>query len=259
MADLAPRDVVARAIVAERKRTGAPVFLDLTAKGEGFARERFPRIYATCLEFGIDLGRQPVPVAPAAHYAMGGVRTDLDGQTSVARLFAAGEVASTGVHGANRLASNSLLEGLVFGARAGRAMRESHFAPAGATIRSAGKPAKGPRPAMSAGEIHQLAWESCGIIRTGNALADACAALERDAPATPGASESQAARNRRDVALLIARAALARRESRGAHYRTDFPTKSADFEKHSIARRDCEIEFRTGGVAHANRPAPISL
>lgn len=125
MAELAPRDVVARAIVSESLRTGGPIYLDLTHKGTDFARERFPRIYATCLEFGVDLGRQPVPVAPAAHYAMGGVRTDLEGRTTLGRLYAAGEVASTGVHGANRLASNSLLEGVVFGARAGRAMREA--------------------------------------------------------------------------------------------------------------------------------------
>src|SRR5208283_5658612 len=101
------------------------VFLDLTHRGQAFIRQRFPRIYETCLKYGIDLGSQPAPVAPAAHYAMGGVRTDLEGRTSLPRLFAAGEVASTGVHGANRLASNSLLEGVVFGARAGRAMRES--------------------------------------------------------------------------------------------------------------------------------------
>jgi L-aspartate oxidase len=108
MAELAPRDVVARAIVAEMKSTGAPcVYLDLSARGEAFARERFPRIYETCVEYGVDLGNQAVPVAPAAHYAMGGVRTDLDGRSTLTRLFAAGEVASTGVHGANRLASEA--------------------------------------------------------------------------------------------------------------------------------------------------------
>src|SRR4029077_18872474 len=106
--------------------TGSPhVFLDITHRGESFLRERFPRIYETCLRYAVNIGRDPAPVAPAAHYAMGGVHTDLDGRTSVARLFAAGEAACTGVHGANRLASNSLLEGVVFGIRAGRSMRET--------------------------------------------------------------------------------------------------------------------------------------
>ena len=123
--ELAPRDVVARAIVSEMTSTGAPhVFLDVSHRGESFIRERFPRIYETCLRYGVNIANGPAPVAPAAHYAMGGVRTDLDGRTNIARLFAAGEAACTGVHGANRLASNSLLEGVVFGIRAGRAMRE---------------------------------------------------------------------------------------------------------------------------------------
>ena len=124
--ELAPRDVVARAIVAEMGRTRAPhVFLDLSHRGEDFVRKRFPRVYETCLSYGVNVGTGPAPVAPAAHYAMGGVWTDLDGRTTIPRLFAAGEVACTGVHGANRLASNSLLEGVVFGIRAGRAMREA--------------------------------------------------------------------------------------------------------------------------------------
>ena len=126
LGELAPRDVVARAITEEMKRSGSPhVWLDLSHRERGFVRGRFPRIYETCLQYGIDLEKQAAPVAPAAHYAMGGVRTDLEGRTSLPGLFAAGEAACTGVHGANRLASNSLLEGVVFGARAGRAMREA--------------------------------------------------------------------------------------------------------------------------------------
>ena len=236
MAELAPRDVVARAMVMEMKRTGAAcVYLDLTARGETFARERFPRIYATCLEYGVDLGRQAAPVAPAAHYAMGGVRTDLDGRTTISRLFAAGEVASTGVHGANRLASNSLLEGVVFGARAGRAMRD---APAGGG-RQSGVAPPGAIPELTADAIRRLTWENCGIVRNRDELEAACARLQANSR-----RRDVTARNLRDVALLMARAALARRESRGAHYRTDYPSKSAAFEKHSIAKRDCEIEFR---------------
>ena len=126
-------------------------------------RERFPRIYETCLAYGVDLGRQAAPVAPAAHYAMGGVRTDLDGRSTIARLYAAGEVASTGVHGANRLASNSLLEGVVFGARAGRAMREDTVGERAGS----GRAPESAMPAARAGEIRRLAWDSCGIVRNG--------------------------------------------------------------------------------------------
>src|ERR671937_1187186 len=123
-AELAPRAVVTRAIVAEMERTATrTVFLDMTAFDAARLRRRFPKIYSTCMRYGLDLARDPVPVSPAAHYIMGGVRTDLEGRTTLPGLYAAGEVACTGVHGANRLASNSLLEGLVFGARAGDAMR----------------------------------------------------------------------------------------------------------------------------------------
>src|ERR1700750_470346 len=121
-AELAPRDVVTRSIVAEMERTATrTVFLDMTAFDAAHLRRRFPKIYKTCLQYGLDLAREPVPVSPAAHYMMGGVRTDLEGRTTLAGLYAAGEGACTGVPGANRLASNSLLEGLVFGARAGAA------------------------------------------------------------------------------------------------------------------------------------------
>jgi len=121
--ELAPRDVVARAIVSEMHRTNAQnVYLDMTAKPAEFLQKRFPRIYSTCLSYGLDLATDMAPVCPAAHYMMGGVKTDLWGHTSIAGLYAAGETADTGVHGANRLASNSLLEGLVFGARSGQAM-----------------------------------------------------------------------------------------------------------------------------------------
>ena len=245
MAELAPRDVVARAIIAEMSRTGGPAYLDLRAKGEAFARERFPRIHATCLAYGVDIGRQPIPVAPAAHYAMGGVRTGLDGQSTIEGLFAAGEVASTGVHGANRLASNSLLEGVVFGKRAGRAMRDSPPI----SSRRAGTPPQSGFPETTGAEIQGLAWENCGIIREGKALEAVCARLERDASGTSRHTDDPTRHNLRDVALLIARAALARRESRGAHYRRDYPDKSSDFEKHSIARRGQEIEFRVKDIA----------
>ena len=118
--ELAPRDVVSRAIVAEMRATGAPhVFLDLRHRGADFIRARFPRIYETCLQYGVDLATQPAPVHPAAHYMIGGVEVDMLGRTTLAGLYAVGEASCSGLHGANRLGSNSLLEGLTFGARAG--------------------------------------------------------------------------------------------------------------------------------------------
>jgi L-aspartate oxidase len=184
-----------------------------------FLRGRFPRIFETCLRHGFDLTRQRVPVAPAAHYAMGGVWTDLDGRTSLPGLFAAGEVACTGVHGANRLASNSLLEGIVFGARAGRAMRD-----AAGPLRAAGQaPAGFPVPLASEEEVRRIAWEHCGVVRSGQGLQAAIQALEARATgaAPPRSPEDAELRNMHQVALLIARAALARRESRGAHFREE--------------------------------------
>ena len=128
--ELAPRDIVARAIVSEMQRTESThVYLDMTKKSEEFLQKRFPRIYETCLSCGLDLASDLAPVCPAAHYVIGGVKTDLQGRTSLPGLYAAGETAATGVHGANRLASNSLLEGLIFGALAGQAMIKE--APAG--------------------------------------------------------------------------------------------------------------------------------
>ena len=242
--ELAPRDAVSRAIVSEMRREGsAHVFLDLTHRGEGFVRERFPRIFETCLRYGLNLGTQPAPVAPAAHYAMGGVRTDLDGRSSLPGLFAAGEAACTGVHGANRLASNSLLEGMVFGKRAGRAMTEAPL-PEGAVKKRRDTAAArwsgtGPKShrAMSpdlftvpsgSGCIERLMWQHCGIIRDAEGLQNACRELEK-AQAT--------------VPLLIAQCALAREESRGAHFRTDYPQHSSEFEKHSVIQKDSGVTF----------------
>jgi L-aspartate oxidase len=240
--ELAPRDVVARAIVTEMKRTRAShVWLDLTHLDAGFLRQRFPRIHQTCLQYGVDITRQPAPVRPAAHYAMGGVRTDLEGRASLPRLFAAGEVACTGVHGANRLASNSLLEGVVFGARAGRAMRETTANPASKGADAAQFEA----PTVDAAEIRHLAWEQCGIVRCGDGLERAAEHLERyEFQALPPTRERAALRNIHQVALLMAHCALARRESRGAHFRTDFPAKRAEFEKHSIVSKESGVRFQ---------------
>ena len=242
LGELAPRDVVARAIVAEMERTGADsVALDLTHREPGFVRARFPRIYGTCLRYGIDLERQAVAVAPAAHYAMGGIRTDLDGRTNLPRLYAAGEAACTGVHGANRLASNSLLEGVVFGARAGRAMLEW----AAANRPTSGIASESSGSALDADEVRALAWDQCGIVRDATGLRDACRRLEDAALPHPDVSPHPAlVANLRQVALLIARSALAREESRGAHFRRDFPHKETAFRKHSIVRKDSAVTFQ---------------
>ncbi|MCZ2149571.1 MAG: L-aspartate oxidase [Bryobacterales bacterium] len=246
MAELAPRDVVSRNIVQELRRGGEPhVFLDLTHL-TGIA-QRFPRIYQTCLHYGIDLAKQPAPVHPAAHYAMGGVRTDLTGHTTVPRLYAAGEVACTGVHGANRLASNSLLEGIVFGARAAEAMKEWPARPA---FLQPGSPQIS-FPQIREWELRDLAWRDIGLVRDAQGLGRAIRQLEAvDFMALPRTDrQDYELRNIHAVALLIARCALAREESRGGHYRSDFPEKRLEFEKHSIVRLGTDVGLRAKNAA----------
>lgn len=240
MAELAPRDVVSRNIVAELVRTGEPhVYLDLTHLS-GIA-QRFPRIYQTCLQYGIDLAKQPAPVHPAAHYAMGGVRTDLNARSSVERLFAAGEVACTGVHGANRLASNSLLEGIVFGARAAEAMKEFSSRPA--SVR-----AEAPAPVFPTGtslDLRTLAWRKAGLVRNGASLEAAihCLASSEMRLVEKPHRDDFERRNIHTMVELIARSALAREESRGGHYREDFPVKRVEFEKHSSVTKGEAVRF----------------
>ena len=208
--ELAPRDVVARAIHAERA-AGRGALLDATeAVGAHFPHE-FPAVFAACMSAGIDPRVQPIPVTPAVHYHMGGVATDLDGRTSLPGLLAAGECASTGVHGANRMASNSLLEAAVFGARAGRAARD---------LKAGGEPvAAEPAPDLPDAALQglrQAMSRDAGVIRDADGLARLVSAIDV-LEAAHGPAPTLVA------AGLIARAALARQESRGGHFRADFP------------------------------------
>ena len=259
--ELAPRDIVSRAIVMEMRKTGAEfVYLDLTGLNEEHVKSRFPRIYATCLQYGLDITTDLLPVRPAAHYAMGGVATDLHGNTSLAGLYAAGEVASTGVHGANRLASNSLLEGLVYGARAG-ASAHKHACHSHAKA-DAANPATAVSKAGAHAEDHsadsstdteqivkclrEIMWDKVGIIREQSALASAVCQLGEFSieETVPLDRQCQEARNMLTVARLIAASALARRESRGAHYRTDMPFKDDSTPPcHSFIKKDSAATF----------------
>ena len=237
--DLAPRDVVARSIVREMDMTGGSVFLSLAHLDPDYVVHRFPTIADMCKQMRLDLARDPIPVGPAAHYVMGGVDTDQWGHTSIPGLLAAGEVACTGVHGANRLASNSLLEGLVFGARAAIAMQEP---PSAAAMRPGRKSAASvantqasanSQRALTTPEVRDLMWKSVGLFRTREGLQMAVSKLDasytahRDALISAPADDADAWKqfNLVTVARLIARAGLRREESRGAHYRDDFPKR----------------------------------
>ena len=245
LAELAPRDVVARAIAHELEVSKAAepvVYLDLTHLDADRLRARFPRIYSTCMKYNIDIATDLIPVRPAAHYAMGGVRTDLDGRTNLPGLYAAGEVACTGVHGANLLASNSLLEGLVFGARTGIVARQEHGKVDSNPTMKPGNPVSSGQPRGPGAEeviraVRDVTWKDIGIVRSGSGLRSAIEQLEKWRECLPAKTSRRSceAHNIHHTALLIAYSALARHESRGAHYRLDFPTHDdAHFQKHSI-------------------------
>lgn len=253
-AELAPRDVVARGIAMQMAAQGGrPVLLDATRLGAEFLRQRFPSIDAACHSRGLNWAMEPIPVTPAAHYWMGGVRTDLWGRTSIPGLFAVGEVACTGVHGANRLASNSLLESLVFAWRCGDLLlEESSFCWRGngwpilqqeaQTILSSGPVDSNSSALFDREQLQTLMWKAVGIERKGEDLAAAVEQLNRwhvDGASVPSLETA----NLLLLARVTAAAALARHESRGAHFREDYPESSAAWQ-HSLV-----YEFKEQKVA----------
>ncbi len=248
--ELAPRDVVARAIDSELKRTGAEcVYLDMTHLNAAFLRKRFPNIYAKCLSLGIDIAKKPIPVVPAAHFFCGGVRADADGRTAMPGLYAVGEVSHTGLHGANRLASNSLLESCVFSHRAAEAIKGEP------RLRATAKPLSwttgNARPSDEAviithnwDEIRTLMWNYVGIVRSNKRLARASARVRIiseeivkyywDFFLTRDLLEL---RNIACLADVIIRSARRRKESRGLHYTVDYPEASPKFLKPTAVDR----------------------
>ncbi|MCS7313105.1 MAG: L-aspartate oxidase [Acidobacteria bacterium] len=241
--ELAPRDIVARAMFLEIQQTGTPVCLDTSPLGESFARERFPRVAQVCAQFGLTLGRDRIPVVPAAHYYMGGIRTDAWGRTGLPGLYAAGEVACNGVHGANRLASNSLLDGLVFGARAGQALWEdTEGIPMRTKFPALPASYQKPPPAELPSEpppFPDLAWKHCGLVRTETGLKTALEHLSewlRTWPYPVPVRWVMEALNAMQTLYLLAGFAYLRQESRGAHYREDCPAERPEWRRHQVFR-----------------------
>ncbi|MBI4686031.1 MAG: L-aspartate oxidase [Nitrospirae bacterium] len=255
-AELASRDVVSRAIISEMVRTQSNhVYLDMTHLEKNFVQKRFPKIYSTCLQYNLDLTDTLIPVSPAAHYIMGGVKTDNNGATSIKGLYAAGEVACTGVHGANRLASNSLLEGLVYGARAGKAALEF-----GVRSSKSGIPEVTgeyiptyhsiPEHDEIRRTLRKLMWERVGIIRCRESLDDAIRSLSEWSFILDKAFFTRRElelKNMLTVAIIITESASLRKGSVGAHYRSDFKEKGENWQKHIMCEKEdnairCNIE-----------------
>ncbi len=245
-ADLAPRDIIARSITYEMKKTGSDrVFLDVTHLPRSVITTRFPHIYRFCLDHGLDIARGLIPVAPAAHYMMGGIKTDRWGETNIRGLFGAGENACTGVHGANRLASNSLLEAMVFSARIVERSRRrdtdtdpdaGHRPVVRFTLRDHKAPAT--VPPLSLAALQQLMWERMGIIRDRQGLDYAAGVLNAWGDMLPSSTDRPSCElsNLVLTARLVTEAALIREESRGAHFRSDFPRPSPEWERHIVLK-----------------------
>ena len=248
LAELAPRDIVARGVFAEIA-AGRGAFLDATkAVGAAFA-QKFPTVYESCRAGGIDPATQPIPIAPAAHYHMGGIAVDGRGRSSIVGLWAAGEVSSTGAHGANRLASNSLLEAVVYAARIADDIRRQRWQ-APDPLASIANVISAPPEADLEARLRETMSAHVGVIRNADGLAKAIHVFSE----IESASESVALRNMATTALLVATSAYVREESRGAHFRSDFPDSSADFARRtmttlSAARHVAADLMRTPSIA----------
>ena len=245
LSERAPRELVVRAIMHEMEVSRAKdpfVYLDLTHMRASVVQKHFPRIYAACMAHNVDITEDLIPVRPAAHFAIGGVHTDLDGKTNVAGLYAVGEVAANGLHGANRLPSNAVLENLVYGARAGKTMRNTEKPVSRVSGQTRAVYSNGPVDVgveELIGQIQDLMWNEVGTVRTRMGMQKAIKTLEEMAPklAHPKTRRGYEAANLHLTALLVARSALAREESRGAHYRMDYPDHDdKKFLKHSVVR-----------------------
>jgi len=231
LGELAPRDVVSRAIFEEMSISGTKnVFLDITFKSKEHLEERFPNIFKTCFEYGIDMSKDYIPVAPAEHYCMGGIKTDVDGQTNISGLFACGEVACTGIHGANRLASNSLLEGLVFGRKIARKIssegKNSNRADVNINLNYISNKENDSILKQMKQDIQETMTKYVGIIRNEQGLKKAASIIneirERYNSLTGFSLTKLEVLSMLTVSVLVIESALERKESRGAHYRSDF-------------------------------------
>jgi L-aspartate oxidase len=246
LGDLAPRDIVARGLFAAMTASGVDhLYLDATGLGAEHLEHRFPSILAACREHGIDPVTQPIPVSPACHYTMGGVWTDLVGQTSLQGLYAVGEVASSGVHGANRLASNSLLEGAVFGRRAAAAISGASVRPRSQQLGDVATSPKSRAVSSAAtlgdrGELRRKMVRDAGVVRTGHNLSGLQLWIEekRGGISLPRSEAQLETSNLFLLAAVLAEAAFAREESRGAHFRSDFPDSDESWLVHQSLSRD---------------------
>ncbi len=255
--ELAPRDIVSRAIWTEMQRTKARhVYLDVTHLGATFLKERFPTIYSTCLRYDIDITEEWIPVSPSAHYFMGGVKTDLHGASTLPGLFAAGEVACSGVHGANRLASNSLLEGLVFGYRAAQSVStcsttgfSPNFSDSPLLRKPTGRKMSTQDVEKIRNSLRRLMWSKVGLVRTGNSLQKAVDQIQQWSQKLSAAPWNRPGLETRNMVLVgqcITEAALWRANSVGAHFREDFPFyKGLAWKVHSRCQQEIAVKPTT--------------